>query len=62
MQRMGLTYDGLAKLLGVSRRTVLSWLTEEEASSRAIPAPAARFLAFLDRAGITPDEVESILK
>jgi len=54
---LGLSQLGAARLLGVDGRTVRRWISGE----RDVPEPAARFLTFLIRSGITPDEVMKAL-
>lgn len=54
---LGLSQLGAARLLGVDGRTVRRWISGE----RDVPEPAARFLRYMIRAGVTPDEVMKAL-
>lgn len=54
---LGLTQAGAARLLGVDARTSRKWANGE----REVPPTAARFLRFLQSAGIKPDEVMKAL-
>lgn len=52
-EALGLTQSGVAFMLGVDPRTIRYWSTGE----RKVPEPVARFLLYLSKAGVTPEEV-----
>lgn len=54
---LGLTQGGAAALLGVDARTSRKWANAE----REIPPTAARFLRFILRAKVRPEEVMQVL-
>ncbi|GJD72576.1 helix-turn-helix domain-containing protein [Methylobacterium goesingense] len=54
---LGLTQGGAAALLGVDARTSRKWANRE----REIPPTAARFLRYLLRAKVRPEDVIRLL-
>lgn len=57
LDRLSLTVVGAARLLGVDDDTSRRWAFEVE----PVPEPVARFLRFLVKSGVRPDEVMKIL-
>jgi hypothetical protein len=57
LERLSLTAAGGAKLLGVSEQQSRRWAHAGE----DVPEPVARFLTYLIKARIRPDEVTQIL-
>lgn len=54
---LGLTQSGAAALLGVDARTSRKWANRE----RAIPPAVARFLRYIHRAKVRPEDAMHLL-
>lgn len=55
---LDLSQVGAARLLGVDERTSRRWAHGE----RTVPKPVARFLTFLIRANVNPQDVMDVLE
>lgn len=62
LKSLGLSQAGGARFLGVDARTMRRWCAEPGPSAREVPPPVARFLWFMQAAGIGAAEVERALE